>query len=145
MLYYLVERAARVMRGLGLQCRTVSVHISYSDSQADRATRSLSTPTELDREIFGLALKMLRGLYTRRASLHGIGVRLSGFSSAGERQRPLFGQREAWKQAALCHCLDRLRRKYGHSVILTGNALDALVGLRRDRYGFLLRTPCLTK
>jgi len=145
MLYYLVERAARAMRELGLKCRTVSVHIRYSDSQGDRATRSLLVPTLLDKELFELAVEMLRGLYRRRASLHGIGVRLSGFSVTDEHQRPLFGGQEACKRAALYRCLDRLRRRYGHSIILTGKSLDAAKNLKRDRYGFRLRTPCLTK
>jgi len=145
MLYYLIERAARSMRALGLKCKTVGVHVRYSDSQSERRSRSLPWPTQLDNELFALARQMLRRLHTRRARLHSIGVQLSRFSMGHQRQREFFGERNADKLANLYWCLDRLRQRFGHSVIVAGKSLDGLGKLRKDRYGFILRTPCLTK
>jgi DNA polymerase-4 len=145
MLYYLVERAARAMRALGLKCRALGVRLTYSDRQGERATRGLPSPTRLDKELFALARQMLGGLHSRRASLHSIGVQLSRFSMAHQRQGELFAEPSQEKLANLYACLDRLRQRFGHSVVLAGKSLDAMAGRSRDRYGFILRTPCLTK
>jgi len=145
MLYYLLERAARAMRSLGLKCRTLGVRMRYSDSEGAQSCRSLPKPTQLDRELFALARGILGRLYVRRASLHSVGVRLSNFCRGTELQTKLFGEGDAQKLARLYWCLDRLRQKFGHSVIVGGKSLDAAGGLRKDRYGYILRTPSLTK
>lgn len=145
MLFYLTERAARAMRELGLKCRTVGVHIRYSQSGSERARRSLRFPTASDRELSALARQILNGLYRRRANLHLAGVQLSHFVPDTARQAELFENRGAEKLANLYRCLDRLRRRFGHSVIVVGKSLDALGTQRKDRYGFILRTPSLTK
>lgn len=145
MLYYLTERAARAMRTIGLECRSVAAHIEYTDSRRRRSSRTLPVPTRLDSELFKAACGIVKRLHTRRASLHRIGVRLCNFSPGRSGQVPLFGGGERQKRESLCRCLDGLRRKYGHSVIICGKSLDAGENLRKDRYGFILRTPCLTK
>ena len=209
MLFYLIERAARALRSLGLQARTVGVRIRYSDGKGERASRSLAQPTGLDAELYGLAREILwgkggecgvryaecgmgkdagtpvmkstdgchpqrlplrvpteggptahpqawtleggtprgqkSGIYARRAALHSLGIELSRFSRAGERQRGLFEEEKRDKLGHLYACLDRLRQRYGHLVVMPGKSLEALGGLRKDRYGFVLRTPCLTK
>jgi len=145
MLYYLTERAARAMRDLGLQCRTVAVRLRYCDGQGDRKSRSLSAPTQLDSELFTLAREILGQLHRRRVSIHAIGVQLSNFSKQGGRQTEMFRETDPAKLGRLYACLDRLRNRFGHSVVATGKCLEAMGGLKKDRYGFVLRTPCLTK
>lgn len=145
MLFYLIERAARALRSLGLRARTVEVRIRYSDGKGARAARSLLQATGLDAELYELARLLLRGLYARRASLHSLGIQLSRLSRSGERQRELFEEKKRDRLGHLYACLDRLRQRYGHLVVMPGKSLEALGGLRKDRYGFVLRTPCLTK
>jgi DNA polymerase-4 len=145
MLYYLLERATRAMRRLGLKCGTVGVHIRYSDSGGQQSSRTLPSATSLDKELFGTARERLWKLYTRRASLHGIGVRLSNFSAGGQLQGQLFDRQDPDKLARLYSCLDRLRQKFGHSVIVAGKSFEAGKKLDGDRYGYRLRTPSLTK
>ncbi|MFH0965379.1 MAG: DNA polymerase IV [Planctomycetota bacterium] len=145
MLYYLLERAAGSMRALGLRCRTVAVYFRHSDDGGDGASRSLPSATEVDGELFTLAASLLGGLYTRRANLHSIGVQLSNFSLGNASQRGLFDGKDVEKRAEVCRCLDRLRHRFGHSAVMVGKTLDALGKLRRDRYGYVLRTPSLTK
>ncbi len=145
MLYYLTERAARTMRALGLQSKTVSVHIRYSDSGSQSMTRSLPFPTSLDKVFFDLALNILGRLFTRRVSLRLIGVTLSNFSFQGDRQMELFDEGKKTKLTNLYRCLDELRGRFGHSIILAGRSLDLADKLKRDSYGYILRTPCLTK
>ncbi len=145
MLFYLIERAARALRSLGLQAKTVGVHFRYSDGKGERATRSLPQSTGLDSELYELARQLFDGLHTRRASLHSLGIELSRFFRSGERQRGLFEGEKPERLGHLYACLDHLRQRYGHLVVMPGKSLEALGGLKKDRYGFVLRTPCLTK
>ncbi|MFW6159220.1 MAG: DNA polymerase IV [Planctomycetota bacterium] len=145
MLYYLVERAARAVRDLGLQCRTIGVRIRYADSKGDAATRSLPGPSDLDSELFAVAHDLLDRLYRRRVSLHALGVRFSRLSMSRERQGTLFGGTDPARRARLYNCLDRLRGRFGHTAVVTGKVLDTLGEQREDHHGFILRTPCLTK
>lgn len=145
MLYYLLERASRAMRKLGLKCGTLGVHIRYSDSGSQQSSRTLPAATSLDKELFETARERLWKLYTRRASLHSLGVRLSNFSAAGQLQGQLFDRQEPDKLARLYSCLDQLRQKFGHSVIMAGKSFEAGKKLSGDRYGYRLRTPSLTK
>ncbi|MFW6107323.1 MAG: DNA polymerase IV [bacterium] len=145
MLYYLVERAARSLRGLGLKCRTVGLRIRYADSRREAASRSLPGATDLDAQLFALARELLGQVYRRRVSLHAIGIQLSRLCMGRERQGELFAQADPEKLARLYACLDRVRRRFGHTAVVAGKVLDTLGERRKDHHGFILRTPCLTK
>ena len=145
MLHYLVERAARSVRGLELRAGRVTTWIRYSDSRGRRSGRTLETPTDLDEKLSEAGMDLLHRLYTRRASLHTIGVELSRFSRSGHRQSGLFDGKDSDKRARLYRSIDHLRRRFGHSVIMSGKAMAACSDLEKDRYGYLLRTPSLTK
>jgi len=145
MLFYLTERATSAMRQLGLRCRTVSVRIRYSDFSGESRARSLAPPTEIDKEIFELGLKVLRSIYTKRVSLRYVGVTLSNFSLRRDHQPVLFDEKRKTKLLRLCRCVDELRARFGYSVVTVGRSLELLNRLERDDYGFILRTPSLTK
>jgi DNA polymerase-4 len=145
MLYYLIERAARTLRDLGIQCRTVGLRIRYADSKSDAASRSLPSPTDLDARLFALARELLERLYRRRVSLHAIGIQLSRFSLSRERQGELFAEAAPDKLAQLYASLDEVRQRFGYTAVMMGKVLDPLGERRKDRHGLILRTPCLTK
>ena len=145
MLSYLAERAARAMRGLGLQCGKVKLHIRYSDLMDRTCEQALPRSTALDRDVYHAALRLLERLHSRRVSLRLTGVTLSGFSPVGLRQQDIFNPEQEAKLADLYRCLDQLRRRFGHSIIVSGNSADLLGKLRQDSYGYILRTPSLTK
>jgi DNA polymerase-4 len=145
MLYYLVERAARTLRQLGLAAARIQTRIRYSDSVDEAAGAALPRGTILDREIFEAALDLLTRLYRRRVRLHLVGVTLSNFSLAGPHQMSLFGEKETVKLESLSCCLDELRQRFGHSIVIAGRSLELLGKLRHDSHGYILRTACLTK
>ena len=99
MLYYLLERAVRHARGLGLSCRTVQVWIDYVENGRAAAARSLATPTDQDAEVFALARRLLVMLFTRRDALRRVGVALSHFSAdaALRSRRPLLECASYWR------------------------------------------------
>ena len=145
MLEYLVGRACRTARDLGLKPRTVEVHLRYSDGEGAACARSLAVPSDADPVVLGRALELLERLFTRRVALHGLGVTLSAFVRGGGEQGALFDEAEAGRRAALYRAFDRVRTAYGHGVLVSGRALHLKGRLEEDEHGFVLRTPSLTK
>jgi len=145
MLEYLVGRACRAARELSLTARTVGVRLRYSDGESAEQSRSLRQPSAVDPVVMALALALHERLHTRRVSLHAVGVTLSNFARDAAEQGALFDEREAGRRAALCEALDRVRGSYGHGAVVSGRALDLKGRVDEDRYGFVLRTPSLTK
>jgi DNA polymerase IV len=145
MLEYLAGRACRAARELGLSARTVAVRLRYSDGEGAEQSRTLAAPSAVDPVILALALELRARLFTRRVSLHALGVTLSGFTRDTAEQGALFDEREAGRRAALCEALDDVRGNYGHGAVISGRALHLKGRVAGDRYGFVLRTPSLTK
>jgi DNA polymerase-4 len=145
MLEYLVGRACRSSRELGIRPRTVSVRLRYAGGHADDRARSLKIATHADPVVLELALDLYHRLFTRRAALHAIGVTLSNFFRAEGEQGCLFAEREAGRRAALYQAFDGVRSEFGHGALVSGRALHLKGRLAEDQHGFVLRTPSLTK
>jgi DNA polymerase-4 len=139
-LFYLVDRAIRAIRKLGLRTRTLRVRIRYSDGEENETSVSFP-PTAFDEEIQPLARRLLWKLYTRRVTVRFVG---SGFSNFQADE----GQLELFTDASLSRfhaAVDGIRDKFGHGAIVAGRAIDLLGKLPHDAYGYVLRTPSLTK
>jgi DNA polymerase-4 len=145
MLEYLVGRACRTARELGIRPRTVAARLRYSDGESGETARSLASPSDADPVVMARALDLLRRLFTRRVALHGVGVSLSHFERGGADQGDLFDEREAGRRAALYRAFDGIRDDFGHGVLVSGRALHLKGRLDEDEHGFVLRTPSLTK
>jgi DNA polymerase-4 len=144
-LHYLVGRASRTLRSLGLSCRTVSAKVRYADGGGRGASRTLPVPVRLDGEIFETALGLLGTLLARRSALRLAGVSLSSLCRAPLTQGDLYGAEKPFRDADLCDGLDRVRDRYGHGAVVSGRSLYLAGKVKRDRYGYILRTPSLTK
>lgn len=139
-LFYLVDRAIRAIRKLGLRTRTMRIRVRYSDGEDNEMSLSFP-PTAFDEEIQPLARKMLWKLYTRRVTIRFVGSAFSNFQ-ADE------GQLELFTDASLARfhaAVDAIRDKFGHGAIVAGRAIELLGKLPHDAYGYVLRTPSLTK
>ena len=145
MLEYLCGRACRAARELSLTARTVSVRLRYSDDESAEQARSLRQPSAVDPVVLALALDLHARLFTRRVSLHAVGLTLSHFTRDAAEQGALFDEREAGRRAALCEALDDVRGNFGHGAVVSGRALHLKGRMAENRYGFVLRTPSLTK
>jgi DNA polymerase IV len=145
MLEYLVGRACRTARDLGIRPRAVAVRLRYGDGEGAETARSLGAPSDADPVILWLALELLRRQFTRRVALHTLGVTLSSFVPAGGEQGDLFAEREAGRRAALYRAFDGVRTRFGHGILVSGRALHLKGRLAEDEHGFVLRTPSLTK
>ena len=145
MLSYLCGRATKTLRDLGLLARSVSVRVRYSDGPSENVSRSLPEPTATDREFQEAAGLLLGKAHTRRASLHLVGITLSGIVPGIREQPGLFDGEERRRWRRLDRCLDTVRDRFGYSAIVAGGAIEFLGQLRHDSHGYVLRTPSLTK
>lgn len=145
MLHYLSERAGLSLRLLGLETRTVEVNVRYEDFQSNSAQRSLPRYTRLDGDIYETALELLHRIDTRRVNLRHLGMTLSGFSTHHATQLGLFDPQGEIQRVQLQETIDEVRRKFGHQSLVIGKSLNLLGKLEEESYGFVLRTPSLTK
>lgn len=145
MLAYLVERAARALRRLGLIARTVSVHVDPADGRRAEARRTLACASALDGVLEGAARELLGRVHTRRVGLRRLGVMLTGLAPADGEQLDLLAGSAREREGRLARGLDCVRDRFGHGALVGGRSLALLGELDRDRYGFVLRTPSLTK
>jgi DNA polymerase-4 len=143
MLFYLLERAMRQVRQSHLAARTVELVIRYDDWKQYAASQSLEE-TELDREVFAVVETLLGRLHTRRVSLRHVGVVLSNFRRA-EATPSLFEPAGRRRRRDLHAAVDAIRDRWGHGAIVAGESANLLGRLRQNDYGFILRTPSLTK
>jgi DNA polymerase-4 len=144
MIFYLMERAMRTARQAGLLAGTVGLSIRYDDWKELAAARTLPAPTQADAEAFATAEKLLGQLHRRRVALRHLGVELTNFAPADTRPT-LFEAPADVKQRHLAWAVDEIRDRYGHAAVVTGPSIDLLDRLQQNDYGFVLRTPSLTK
>jgi DNA polymerase-4 len=172
MLYYLCERAGNTLRQLGLLARTVEVKIRTAaltaDPRGEEGSTTLRSPTAIDGEIFAAALARYRALHRRRVALRLVGVALTGLrpdsgfipldlfggedgpAAAGDPgedllERAARGARRRARAGRLCESLDAIRARFGYAAVVSGRSIHLLGKLPQDAYGFVLRTPCLTR
>jgi DNA polymerase-4 len=145
MLHYLVERAARAARALGIAPRTIAVKIRYADDGGEEARRTFRNGVAVDARLFEAACELLQRVRTRRVALHLVGVTLSSFVPDHAEQLDFLSDVRAPRARDLVDGLDRVRGRYGHSAVVAGASIGLLGKLKQDAHGFVLRTPSLTK
>lgn len=144
MLHYLLERAMRTVRLGGLLTRRVELTIRYDDWKSLGARRSLPRPTGSDEEAFAVVIEMLEQLYRRRVALRHVGIVLSRFCPKAA-ETNLFEPRPRTRRRSLYAAIDAIRGRWGHAAVVTGKSIELLGRLEQNDYGFVLRTPSLTK
>jgi len=144
MLFYLLERAMRTVRARNLLTRSVEVSIRYEDFRQVAARRTLDEPTDDDEAAFHVVLDLLERLHTRRVALRHVGIVLSRFVPDSARAT-LFEPRTSARRRELHGALDAIRDRYGHAAVVAGKSIELLGSLEQNDYGFVLRTPSLTK
>lgn len=128
-LLHLVTRAGRDLRQDRLRARTVTVRLRDSDFTTRQASRTLDTPIESDRALYGIARKLLTRLrLNRRSSARLLGVCVSNLTaSAGPPQLGLFAaeqeQLESERDRKIAQVMDNVRERFGHKSILPGRIL----------------------
>ena len=144
MLCYLLQRAMRAMRERKLLLGCVEASIRYDDWKQYATRRTLPEPVDTDDDVLPIVVALFDKLHRRRVALRHVGVVLSNFTPAAAVGR-LFTPAPQQRREDLQHAIDIVRDRFGHGSMVTGKAIDLLGKLRQDDYGFVLRTPSLTK
>jgi DNA polymerase-4 len=144
MLHYLLQRATRTARQSRLIAAGVELSIRYDDWKQLTARRTLPEPTDSDEVLRPVIEEMLDRLHRRRVALRHVGVVLTGLGYAGNRPR-LFETPPARQDRRLHRVLDDIRDRYGHAAVVNGKSVALMGQLNQNDYGFILRTPSLTK
>jgi DNA polymerase IV len=120
-LWELVEEVGSRLRRDRLFARCLTLKIRYTNFETITRSRTLSTPTCFDREIFETASELLRQNAGHGRSVRLLGVSASALQSSGW-QEPLFtsAKRRSWEK--LYHGIDELRQKYGDDAVGTATS-----------------------
>ncbi|MFH1145097.1 MAG: hypothetical protein V1774_11185, partial [Candidatus Eisenbacteria bacterium] len=168
MLHYLLERAAAQARRLGAEPKGLRVHLRWADGDGAARQEALFDPALTTAALFERAQAMLQRLRARRAGVRNLGVELSQlrlrrqgqldlFAARADDARPPLDNGEAAARRSLAHAggagqqerldevVDRVREQFGFRALVRGPSLELLDRLPSDTYGFVLRTPCLTR
>ncbi|HDZ43225.1 MAG TPA: hypothetical protein ENH80_04705 [Phycisphaerae bacterium] len=122
----------------------MEVSIRYDDWKHQATRHALPEPADTDDDVLPSVWRMLDKLYRRRVALRHVGVVLSNFHPAAAAGR-LFAPPRRQRRDDLQHAIDAVRDRFGHGSIIAGRAIDLLGRLDQNDYGFVLRTPSLTK
>ena len=115
-LWELVEEVGGRLRRDKLFARCLTIKIRYTDFQTITRSRTLSTPTCFDKEIFQVVSDLLRQNIPRGRAVRLLGVSASALQTGGW-QEPLFDRDRRSSFVKLYKGIDDLRRKYGEDAI----------------------------
>ncbi len=141
---YFADRVGAALRREGRVASTVTLKLRYGDFSTITRNRTVAAPTDDELDIANASVDLLRAALEQR----GDPVRLVGVGVAGlaapARQIGLFEPSVARRQA-LHEVVDRLRRRYGDSVVVSGRALRLDEVHEDRREGYTLRPPGLSR
>lgn len=123
-LYDLTEHVARQLREERFLARRVTVKVRYADFSTVTSARMLPEPSDRDDDFYKAGVERLEELLRqRRMQVRLIGVTLSSFSPAAQRQGKLFDEGKPQRRRRFYEGIDKLREKFGHDIARVGPAL----------------------
>jgi DNA polymerase-4 len=144
MLGYLLERACSWLRFHDRATRGLTLTIRYGDYETAVGRVSFRQALDSETVLKEVARERFARLYQRRLPLRFLGVELTPLA-APDRQPTLFPDPNAERNRRLLEVKDAVRRCFGFTALLSGDALALADRLPRDRENFQMRTPCLTR
>jgi DNA polymerase-4 len=124
----LSERTVATLRSRGLRGRTVSIKVRYSDFTTITRSRTLPVPTDVTREVYQTACKLLDE-QTPPGAVRLIGVRMEQLGTGEGGQLLLDTPEQGWREAE--QAADKARSKFGTAAVRPA----ALLGARPERAG----------
>jgi len=129
----LAAKVGRRLRRNGLAGRTVTVKVRFSDFTTRTVRRTLSSPTDDDREFGSVAKELLREAWSPGVGLRLLGVGISGFEQRAEQLDLLSGEhpeapdasrlRSSHSREGLVRGIDAVRERFGDDALKLGREL----------------------
>jgi DNA polymerase-4 len=143
-LHYLSERVGAELREQGKQAKCVHMKLRYADFTTIIRSHTLRQTTESDRVIFEAGVRLMkRELLLDRQLVRLIGIGVSDLTRSGEQLNML--DSSACRQAQINRVMDRIRKKYGFTIIQTGRTLPLRGLFPETDDGYILQTPSLSR
>jgi DNA polymerase-4 len=128
-LAHLSEKVGRRLREQTFMARTIQLKLRYSDFTTITRAHSLSSPTQMDTEIYSAIAKLFHANWERGRAIRLLGVQASNFEDTPGQMDLLEGeQKQKWARAQSAS--DRLRDKFGDSAIFLAKTMG---GTFRER------------
>jgi len=115
-LWELVEEVGGRLRKENLYARCLTVKLRYTDFHTITRSRTLSSPTCFDKEIFDVVSDLLRQNVAQGRAVRLLGVSASALQSTGW-QEPLLNREKRKSFERLYKGIDDLRRKFGEDSV----------------------------
>ena len=134
-IYSLSDKVAERLRQANLYCDTVKISVKSKDMVTTEKQMKLQSPSNISNEIAEAALRLFKNNYDPAAvPVRAVGVHTAHLcSSEGQYQTNLFEDTEKrTKLFALDGAVDKLRNKYGHSILNRASNIEF-----QDTHAFL--------
>ena len=115
-LWQLVEEVGGRLRKENYYARSLVLKIRYSDFQTITRSRTLSSPTCFDREIFEVVSQLLKQNLAHDRAVRLLGVSAGSLQSSGW-QESLLDREKRGALDKLYQGIDQLREKYGEDAV----------------------------
>ncbi len=143
-LRYLSERVGADLRRRGKQAKCVTLKLRYADFTTTTRSHTLPQTIDSDQAIFDAGAKLLnRELSLGKQPVRLIGIGVSNLVESGRQLDMLDSSAQRLEQ--LNKAIDRIRRKYGFTVIQTGRTLLLKDVFPETEKGYTLHTPSLSR
>ena len=143
-LRYLSERVGGDLRQRDKRARFVTLKLRYADFTTITRRHPLAPDSDTDQAIFDHGLNLLkRALAQEKQPVRLIGIGVSGLVEAGQQLDMLDTVTE--RRERLNRAVDRIRNKYGFTAIQTGRTLRLKDIFPKDKEGYTLHTPSLSR
>jgi DNA polymerase-4 len=119
-LFRLVERVGRALRKEGLQAKTITLKLRYSDFSTITRSTTIREGTDLDAVIYGHVKALFDKAYTRRARVRLLGAGTSNFVSAAWQPPLVADEVDVTKLKGLYKAIDKVRDRFGMDALHVG-------------------------
>ena len=120
----LSERTAVRLRASGHVGRTISIKVRFADFTTITRTRSLGSPTDVGKTIYGTACALFDALNLQRARLRLVGVRVEGLTDVEHSTEQLMigAPTHGWRDAE--QAVDRAVTRFGPGAVRPAVLID---------------------
>lgn len=130
----LSEQVAFRLRKHGLKASVVSVQIKTKDFVSFSHQKTLSSPTNITKEIYETSKELLANLHQNRA-VRLIGIQTSKLVEKDQGQLSIFEENTNPKQEKIEDVMEELKKKYGYGIITRAGEMKVkdMLNIRKEK------------